>query len=100
MIRIKIPTGLPKAQNGGALRVCFEIGTLGFVYSEVLPEGRWRGGDVMYAPPDTVRANFEVVGKINSRISSKIQDLLDPDKNFDKISTKSQKNEKIRGRSL
>jgi hypothetical protein len=100
MIRIKIPTYLPKAQNGGALRVCFEIGTLGFVYSEVLPEGHWKGGAVMYAPPDTVRANFEVVGKINSRISSKIQDLLDPDKNFDKISRKSQKNKKSKGKTL
>lgn len=88
MLRIRIPTGLPKAQNGGALRIVYEIGTMGFTYSEVLSEGKWKGGGVTYAPPDTIGATFEVVGKINSRCSAKIKDLLDPVKNFQKNSTK------------
>lgn len=99
MLRIRIPTNLPKAQNGGALRICFEIGTLGFTYSEVIPEGKWKGGGVTYAPPETVGATFEVVGKINSKSSAKIQDLLEKDENFHKIPRKSQKNEKKQGKA-
>ena len=97
MIRIRIPGSLPK--RGGDLRIIYHIGTLGFTYSEILHKNRWRPGAIIYAPPETVRVEFEIVGKINSRISSKMAGILAPMKNFEQNSKKTQKNGKKTGKS-
>jgi len=92
MIAIRLPGSLPKIT--GELRIIESIGTLGFKFSSVIEEGRWRGGQLYYIHPDTVSVSFEVVGRPNSIISQKTQSLLADTKNFGKNSKKSQKKSK------
>ena len=90
MIRIRIPGQLPKLK--GDLRIIYHIGTLGFTYSEVLSQKRWRPGGITYAPPETVKAEFEIIGKINSRVSSNLAEILAPEKNFRENKKNTRKN--------
>ena len=80
MIRIRIPGSLPKPTSD--LRIIYHIGTLGFKYSEIIHKRGWRPGGITYAPPDTVRAEFQLVGKINSTVSSNLAGILAPLEKF------------------
>ena len=94
MIRIRIPGALPKPTAD--LRIIYHIGTLGLKYSEILHKSRWRPGAVIWAPPDTVRAEFELIGKINSTVSSNLAGILAPLENFEQNSKNTQKNARKR----
>jgi hypothetical protein len=89
MIRARIPGNLPKTGN---LRVMEHIGTLGYVHSTVLESGNWRPGGIIYLHPDIVSVEWEIVGRTNSRFSTKLASILAPLENFGKISRKSRKN--------
>ena len=73
MIPIRIPGSLGK--HNADLRIIATIGELGYTQSEILKAGCWRPGGIMYIWPETISVNFEIVGRVNSKISGKIKDL-------------------------
>lgn len=90
MIAIRIPGSL--GRHNANLKVTAKIGTLGFTQSEVIKAGRWRPGGIMYIWPETVSVDFEIAGRVNSKISEKLKSLLVDEEYFGKISRKSEKN--------
>lgn len=90
MIPIRIPGSL--GRHNAALRVTATIGTLGYTQSEFLKAGNWRPGGIMYIWPETVAVDFEIVGRVNSKISAKLQAISVEPEYFGKKSRKSEKN--------
>ena len=93
MIPIRIPGSLGKCN--ASLRVTATIGTLGYTQSEFLKGGSWRPGGIMYIWPETVSVDFEIVGRVNSKISANLKAILVEPEYFGKKSRKSQKNDSI-----
>lgn len=89
MLRVRIPGQLP---NSGDLRVIIHIGTLGFTRSEVFLNKDWKPGGIIYIDPDTIKCEFEIIDRPNSRISAKLKEILAPIEKNQKNSKKSQKN--------
>lgn len=76
MIRSRIPGALPK---GGDLRVVEHIGTLGYSHSQVLADGSWRPGGIIYLHPEVVSVTWEIVGRVNSRLKA-VPEMVAPPK--------------------
>ena len=89
MIAIRIPGYL--GRHNADLRVIATIGDLGYTHSEILKAGAWRPGGIMYIWPDTVSVDFEIVGRVNSKISAKLKSILVEPEYFRKKSRKSEK---------
>lgn len=93
MIPIRIPGSLGK--HNADLRVIATIGELGYTQSEILKSETWRPGGIMYIWPETVSVDFEIVGRVNSKITGKIKDLRIEEEYFGKKVKKLQKNDSV-----
>jgi hypothetical protein len=74
MIPIRIPGSI--GRHNANLRVVATIGTLGYTHSDILKSKNWYPGQIIYTYPETVALSFEIVGRVNSKISGKLQSFL------------------------